>query len=87
MWLSSFQSSSNLDMRSWLLQVARGLPVLPKVPLTKAEARRRRRVMLLPLGMALLAAQAFVEQRLYSADICKNVIEDSTDLCKNVIEG
>jgi hypothetical protein len=43
--------------------------------------------MLLPLGMALLAAQAFVEQRLYSADICKNVIEDSADLCKNVIEG
>lgn len=69
------------------MQVARGLPVLPKMPLTKAEARRRRRVMLLPLGMALLAAQAFVEQRLYSADICKNVIEDSDDLCKNVIEG
>ena len=58
-----------------VVQVARGLPVLPRVPLTRAEVRRRRRLMLLPLGMALLGAQAFVEQRLYSADICKNVIE------------
>jgi len=31
--------------------------------------------MLLPLGMALMGAQAFVERRLHSADICKNVIE------------
>ncbi len=57
------------------VQVARGLPVLPLVPLSRAEGRRRRRMMLLPLGMALLGAQAFVEQRLYSADICKNVTE------------
>lgn len=57
------------------VQVARGLPLLPRVPISGAEAMRRRRVMLLPLGMALMAAQAFVERRLYSADICKNVIE------------
>jgi hypothetical protein len=31
--------------------------------------------MLLPLGVALLGAQDFVEERLYSADICKNVLE------------
>lgn len=63
------------DRAMCVVQVARGLPLLPRVPLSRAEARRRRTLMLLPLGMALLAAQAFVEQRLYSADICKNVIE------------
>jgi hypothetical protein len=56
------------------LQVARGLPALPLVPLRGREARRRSTMALLPLGMALLAAQSFVEERLYSADICKNVI-------------
>jgi hypothetical protein len=57
------------------MQVARGLPVLPRVPISKAEAKRRSAVMLLPLGVALLGAQAFVKQRLYSAEICKSVIE------------
>ena len=56
------------------LQVALGLPLLPKVPITKAEAKRRASVKLLPLGMALLAAESFVQERLYSADICKNVL-------------
>ena len=63
------------DRAMWGVQVARGLPLLPRVALSRAEAMRRRTLMVLPLGMALLAAQAFVEQRLYSADICKNVIE------------
>ncbi len=57
-----------------VLQVALGLPLLPKVPITKAEAKRRASVKLLPLGMALLAAESFVQERLYSADICKNVL-------------
>ena len=48
--------------------------MLPKVPITKAEAKRRASVKLLPLGMALLAAESFVQERLYSADICKNVL-------------
>ena len=56
------------------VQVALGLPLLPKVPITKAEAKRRASVKLLPLGMALLAAESFVQERLYSADICKNVL-------------
>lgn len=56
------------------LQVALGLPLLPKVPISRAEAKRRASVKLLPLGMALLAAESFVQERLYSADICKNVL-------------
>ena len=59
---------------AWWLQVALGLPLLPKVPITQAEAKRRASVKLLPLGMALLAAESFVQERLYSADICKNVL-------------
>ena len=58
-----------------MLQVARGLPILPAVPLSRRERRHRSNVALLPLGMAVLAAQSFVEQRLYSADICRNLIE------------
>lgn len=55
-------------------QVALGLPLLPKVPITKAEAKRRASVKLLPLGMALLAAESFVQERLHSADICMTVL-------------
>ena len=58
-----------------LLQVARGLPILPAVPLSRRERKHRANMALLPLGMAVLAAQSFVEQRLYSADICRNLIE------------
>lgn len=58
-----------------LLQVARGLPILPAVPLSRRELRHRSNMALLPLGMAVLAAQSFVEQRLYSAHICKNIVE------------
>ena len=56
------------------LQVALGLPLLPKVPISRTEAKRRASVKLLPLGMALLAAESFVQERLHSADICMNVL-------------
>ena len=55
-------------------QVARGLPALPPVPLSRRERARRSAMALLPLGMALLAAQSWVEERLYSAEICHSVI-------------
>ena len=55
-------------------QVALGLPLLPKVPISRTEAKRRASVKLLPLGMALLAAESFVQERLHSADICMNVL-------------
>ncbi len=59
---------------SYCQQVALGLPLLPKVPITKAEAKRRASVKLLPLGMALLAAESFVQERLHSADICMSIL-------------
>ena len=64
----------NLNGGILCIQVALGLPILPKLSFRRSETKRRANMMLLPLGMALLGAQEFVEERLFSAEICKDAI-------------